>query len=63
MSDNQKKKTNKVPVHMRLAAPGVEWMDDLAKKHRLDRTAVMRACLAVARTHHTEVTARLKEMQ
>jgi predicted transcriptional regulator len=51
----------RVHVTFRLGQKGVDWIDRLAQDEHTTRARVIRAALAVARAHISEVTATLKK--
>ena len=57
------KKEPRTHIGFRVGAAGLAWLEHLAGYHRVDRSEVIRACLAVARRHEAEVVARLEEDQ
>lgn len=50
----------KVPVNFRTAASGREWLDEVAGQHRVDRSDVIRAALALARMQQKELSAMIE---
>jgi Arc/MetJ-type ribon-helix-helix transcriptional regulator len=51
-------------ITVRLARAGIRWMDDLAVENpgiEMDRSAVVRAALAVARRHEAELIETIRE--
>lgn len=51
----------RIHTPFRINQAGRDWLDQLAQEGGVDRSAVIRAALAVARKHEAEVKARIKE--
>jgi hypothetical protein len=50
-------------VQLRLSASGIDKADDLAAKHEVTRSDVLRACFSVAFRHQAEVEVVLKQLK
>jgi hypothetical protein len=51
----------RIAITFRLGLVGKDWIDYLAHTHRVDRSEVIRAALAVAKKHESELISRLEE--
>jgi hypothetical protein len=51
------------PIPFHASEGGKKWLDGLAKKYRVSRSAVIRHAMVVARRHEPEVIKRIEEEQ